>query len=260
MKKSINKIIEAYKKIRDILSKEQNRKWSVLIVMTVIGSFLEMLGVSVIVPLIQVILDADTILNNPELFGILQIFGIIDKTGVILIVGVGTTLVYIIKNLYMTLLSWKRVNFAARVQQELSVRMMNAYMNKGYVYFINTNTGELQRRIQNDAEGVYHVLLQGMRLVAEIFSVICICVLIFVIDWKMACCIMLFAITGFILVSLTCRRYIRRIGKEFQMYNSLVNASLIQTMQGIKEITVMHCKDFFVSKYEKALGKRLLYI
>lgn len=256
MKKSINKIIEAYKKIRDILSKEQNRKWSVLIIMTIIGSFLEMLGVSVIVPLIQVILDADTIMGNPELSVILQKLGIIDATGVILIVGIGTTLVYIVKNLYMTLLSWKRVNFAAKVQKELSVRMMKAYMNKGYVYFINTNTGELQRRIQNDAEGVYHVLLQGMRLIAEIFSVMCICILIFIIDWKMACYIMLFAIAGFVLVSFTCRRYIRKIGKEFQMYNSLVNASLIQTMQGIKEITVMHCKDFFVSKYEKAMEKR----
>ena len=174
MKKSFKKLIEAYKKIRGILSKEQNKKWFVLIIMTVIGSFLEMLGVSVIVPLIQVILDAGSILNNPQVSGILLKLGIIDETGVILIVGIGTTLVYVIKNLYMTFLSWKRVNFAAKVQQELSVNMMKAYMNKGYVYFINTNTGELQRRIQNDAEGVYHVLLQGMRLIAEIFSVICI--------------------------------------------------------------------------------------
>ena len=256
MIKSIVKLKEAYLKIRTILSKEQNRKWFILIFMTVIGSFLEMVGVSVIVPLIQVILDSNTVLNNPELARILQKFGIHDATDVILFVGIGTILVYVVKNLYMTFLSWKRVSFAAKVQQELSVNMMKAYINKGYVYFINTNTGDVQRRIQNDAEGVYHVLLQGMRLIAEIFSVICICILIVIIDWKMAFCIMSFALVGFIIVSLTCRRYIRRIGKEFQKYNSIVNNSLIQIVQGMKEITVMQCKDFFVSKYEKALGKR----
>lgn len=256
MKKSFKKLIEAYTQISMVLSKEQNKKWVVLIIMTIIGSFLEMLGVSLIVPLIKVILDADAIISNTAISVVFQRLGIEDATDIILTVGIGTTLVYVVKNLYMTLLSWKRVKFAAGVQKELSVSMMRSYMNKGYIYFINTNTGEMQRRIQNDAEGVYHVLLQGMRMIAEIFSVICICIVIFIIDWKMACCITLFGIVGFILVSLTCRRYIRRIGKEFQRYNSLVNSSLIQTVQGIKEITVMQCKEFFVGKYEKALEKR----
>lgn len=256
MRKHIKKVTQAGKKIRSVLSKTQNRKWFILIIMTIVGSFLEMLGISIIVPLIRVIMDVDILLTSPIITKIYKETGSVDRTNIVLIVGVGTAIVYTVKNLYMIYLSWKRVKFAAGVQKELSVNLMRSYMNKGYVYFLNTNAGELQRRIQNDAEGVYYVLLQGMRLIAEVFSVFCICILIFIIDWKMACCIMLFAIMGFILVSLTCRRYIRKIGKEFQRYNSLVNSSLIQTVQGIKEITVMQCKEFFVEKYENSLEKR----
>ena len=250
------KIEEAYHKITSVLEREQKHKCSCLILLIIIGSFFEMAGVSVIVPLIQVILSPDAVLNNPDMKGILHIFGITDAAGVILFIGVGTITLYIVKNFYMSFLSWKRVHFAAKVQQELSVNMMKAYMNKGYVFFINTNTGEVQRGIQNDAEGVYQVLLQGMRLIAELLSVVCICVLIIVINWKMAICVMLFVALGFIIVSLTCRRYLKRIGKEYQLYNGIVNGSLIQIVQGIKEITVMQCKDFFVHKYEKALDKR----
>lgn len=256
MLKSFGKIKEACHKIAAVLSKEQKCKGYWLILLIMIGSLFEMAGVSVIVPLIQVILSPVAILENPELSGILRIFGIADTTGVVLFIGIGTILLYLIKNLYMTFLSWKRVNFAARVQQELSVNMMKAYMNKGYVFFLDTNTGDVQRGIQNDAEGVYQVLLQGMRLITELFSVVCICILIIVIDWKMAGCIMIFALAGFVIVSLTCRRYLKKIGKEYQLYNGIVNGSLIQIVQGIKEITVMQCKDFFVRKYEKALGKR----
>lgn len=256
MLKSFGKIKEACHKIAAVLSKEQKRKGYWLILLIMIGSLFEMAGVSVIVPLIQVILSPAAILENPELSGILRIFGIADTTGVVLFIGIGTILLYLIKNLYMTFLSWKRVNFAARIQQELSVNMMKAYMNKGYVFFLDTNTGDVQRGIQNDAEGVYQVLLQGMRLITELFSVVCICILIIVIDWKMAGCIMIFALAGFVIVSLTCRRYLKKIGKEYQLYNGIVNGSLIQIVQGIKEITVMQCKDFFVRKYEKALGKR----
>lgn len=256
MLKSFGKIKEVCHKITSVLSKEQKHKCYWLIWLIIVGSLFEMAGVSVIVPLIQVILSPAAILENPKLSGILRIFGIVDTKEVVLFIGIGTILLYLIKNLYMTFLSWKRVNFAARVQQELSVNMMKAYMNKGYVFFLNTNTGDVQRDIQNDAEGVYKVLLYGMRLITELFSVVCICILIIVIDWKMAGCIMIFALVGFVIVSLTCRRYLKKIGKEYQLYNGIVNGSLIQIVQGIKEITVMQCKDFFVHKYEKALERR----
>lgn len=256
MLENFRKIKEVCYKIASVLSKEQKRKGGWLILLIIIGSFFEMAGVSVIVPLIQVILAPTSVLKNPNFKGILQILGIDDTTGIVLFIGIGTILLYIIKNVYMTFLSWKRVNFAAKVQQDLSVSMMKAYMNKGYVFFLNVNTGDVQRGIQNDAEGVYQVLLQGMRLITELFSVICICILIIAIDWKMAGCVMVFALAGFTIVSFTCRRYLKRIGKEYQLYNGIVNGSLIQIVQGIKEITVMQCKDFFIRKYEKALGKR----
>lgn len=256
MIKGFEKLKDVYRKLAMVLSKRQKKKSIVLIVLILIGAIFEMAGVSVIVPLIQVILSPQTLLDDSIFSGILRLFGIVDARGVVLFVGVGTIAVYLIKNIYMTFLSWIRVSFAAKVQQELSANMMKAYMDKGYTYFLNVNTGDVQRGIQNDAEGVYHVLLQGMRLITEVFCVICICILIVIVDWKMALCIMAFAAFGFVIVSLTCRRYLRRIGKEYQYYTGMVNGSLIQIVQGIKEITVMRCKEFFVSKYENALEKR----
>lgn len=246
----------ACKKIILILSEKHRKQCLGLVLFIIVGSFFEMAGVSVIVPLIQVILSPNSILENPKMRGILHIFKITDAKGVVLFIGVGTIILYLLKNLYMTFLSWKRVTFATKVQQELSINVMKAYMSKGYAFFLTTNTGDVQRAIQNDTEGVYQVLLQGMRLITELFSILCICILIIIIDWKMAICVMLFAFLGFAIVALTCRRYLKKIGKQYQFYNGLVNSSLIQTIQGIKEITIMQCRDFFVEKYEKSLGKR----
>lgn len=256
MKKSFERIKDIYQKLSAVLSRRQKHRTVGLTMMILIGAIFEMAGVSIIVPLIQVILSPDSLLENPDLEGILGMLGIDDARGIVLFVGVGTIILYLVKNLYMTFLSWVRVSFAANVQQELSVNMLNAYMDKGYAYFLSVNTGDVQRGIQNDAEGVYQVLLQGMRIMTEMFSVVCICILIIIVDWKMAFCIMAFAMIGFLIVSLTCRRYLRKIGKEYQLYTGIVNGSLIQIIQGIKEITIMHRKKFFVSKYEKAFEKR----
>lgn len=256
MIKGFERIKDVYIKLSVVLTEKQKKKSIGLIIMILIGALFEMAGVSIIVPLIQVILAPDSLLADPEVSSILKMLGVDDAKGVVLFVGTGTIILYIVKNIYMTFLSWRRVNFAAGVQQELSVNMLNAYMNKGYVYFLNVNTGDVQRGIQNDAEGVYQVLLQGMRIMTEMFSVVCICILIIIVDWKMAFCIMSFAMIGFLIVSFTCRRYLQKIGKEYQLYTGIVNGSLIQIIQGMKEITIMHCKEYFASKYKKAFGKR----
>lgn len=256
MVKKLKQLKDVFKKLNVVLSKKQKRKSVGLTFMILLGAFFEMAGVSVIIPLIQVILAPETLLANPDFAGILQLFKIGDKQDVILFVGVGTVVLYIVKNLYMTLLSFIRVNFAANVQQELSVNMLHAYMGKGYTYFLNVNTGDVQRGVQNDAEGVYQVLLQGMRIMTEAFSVICICILMVIVNWQMALCIMGFAAFGFLMVSLTCRRYLRRIGKDYQLYTGIANGSLIQMIQGVKEITVLRCQQYFASRYEKAFKKR----
>lgn len=242
--------------IRTVLSKKQRTKCLGLMVMILIGSLFEMLGVSVVVPLVQVILSPDTLLQNPYLKGILLNLNIDTARKVVLFVGGGTIIVYIIKNLYMTLLSFCRARFASGVQLELSVTMMKAYLSKGYAYFLNTNTGELMRGIQNDTEGVYQVLLQGMRILTEIFSVLCIGILILIIDWKMALGIIVFAAAGFFLVSVSCRRYLKKIGKQFQFYNGVVNNCVIQVVQGIKEVIIMNRQNYFTSRYEKGMEKR----
>ena len=256
MRKSIRNLNIILKKITYILSDRQKKYCIALGIMIFVGAFFEMLGVSAVVPLIQVILSPETVLKNPSLEKILSALNINNSKEVVLLVGAGTIIIYIIKNLYMTFLSWIRVRFASKVQLELSVNMMKSYMSRGYVYFLNVNTGDILRGIQNDVQGVYEVLLQGMRILTELLSVFCICLLIVLLDWKTALCIMSFAIIGFLTVSLNFKRYLQKIGKEYQKYTGIVNSSLLQSIQGIKEVIIMGCQKYFIAKYEDAFNKR----
>ena len=256
MIKKISALRYICQEIKYVLPEKMKLKAIGLAVMILLGAIFEMLGVSVIVPLIQVILSPETLYENPYFAEFLREMHVESPRGIILLVGIGTVIVYIVKNLYMTLLSFCRVRFASRVQLELSVSMMKAYLGKGYAYFLNTNTGDLMRGIQNDTEGVYQVLLQGMRILTESFSIFCIGILIFIIDWKMALCIIAFAAAGFLMVSASCRKYLQRIGTQFQMYNGIVNSCVIQVVQGIKEVIIMNRQDYFASRYENGMKKR----
>lgn len=260
MTKKISALRHICHEIKYVIPEKMKLKAIGLAVMILFGALFEMVGVSVIVPLIQVILSPETLYENPYFAEILRGMHIENSRGVILFVGIGTVFVYIIKNLYMTLLSFCRVRFASRVQLELSVSMMKAYLSKGYAYFLNTNTGDLMRGIQNDTEGVYQVLLQGMRILTEAFSIFCIGVLIFIIDWKMALCIIAFAAAGFLMVSASCRKYLQRIGKQFQIYNGIVNNCVIQVVQGIKEVIIMNRQNYFASRYENGMRKRQIIV
>ena len=71
MTKKISEIRQVCHEVKTVLSGKQRVKCLALIGMILVGSLFEMLGVSVVVPLVQVILSPDTLLQNPYLEGFL---------------------------------------------------------------------------------------------------------------------------------------------------------------------------------------------
>ena len=92
------------------MSPEQKALSIFVLAATVVGSILECLGVSVIVPLINVLQDPEAIMKN-SFFNQYSFWKDITYNQLIGIVGGGVVLLYIIKNLLFVFLSWIRIKF-----------------------------------------------------------------------------------------------------------------------------------------------------
>ena len=239
-----------YKRYIYILTTAQKRWGVVLFVFTIIGAICETLGVSVILPLVQVMIAPEQLLKYNIVLKVMKQFNIQTPKSLIWLIGGGVILAYVIKNMYLFFLSYVRIKFACKVQRELSVEMLENYMRRGYLFFSETTTGELLRGMIGSISNVYEGLYQVFRLLAEALTVFCIVIYVMVSDWMMALCVVVLALLCLVLVATGFKRWTQRSGEIVFEYDGKINKTLLQAFQGIKEVLVMRRQQYFVKTYQ----------
>lgn len=247
---------EIWDKFRFILTTSQKKWGIVVIIMTLLGAICETMGVSIILPLVQVMIEPQQLRENEILEPIIEKLHLTSDAHLIWAIGGAVIVVYAFKNLFLTFLSYVRVKYACKVQRELSVEMLNSYMKRGYVFFLNSGTGDLMRGMINSITYTYTGLYQIFKLFAEAMTIAFICIYIMLADMVMALCVVGLAVICLALVVLVCQKQVKKCGEVYYKYSGLINQSLIQTFQSIKEILVMHREDYFIGSYKKKYQKQ----
>lgn len=247
---------DVWHKFNIILTKSQKRWGIVVFILTIFGSLVEMLGVSIILPLVQVMIEPQKIREISIIDWICIKMHMETDEQLLLLVALGVILVYLIKNVYLGILSYIRVKYSAKVQRELSIRMLNSYMSRGYTFFRLTNSSKLMRGISGAVVGIYSVLFQFLKILSELLTITCICIYIIVTDWLMAVCVIGLAGVCLLLMLYVFRGIMRKAGKKFYDNMEKVNKYSFQMFGGIKEVLVLNRKDYFTSNYERAYANQ----
>lgn len=244
------------KKVRDLLKKMSyilNRFQKILCVMvcglTIIGSILECLGVTIIIPMVNVILSPEELMNNRYISQIPLIVDMEYKGLVLLIVG-GVIAMYLLKNAFFIFMSWFRVKFSCKIQREISIRMMESYMSRGYQFFLDKDFGELNRGVSGDTGGVYNALNAGFRLFSDCLTIMLICTFMFITDWSLALMMITVSIICVLLIYFVFRRNMYTAGIQSRSYSAKASQVLVQAFSGIKDVLVLRKQKYFIDAYE----------
>lgn len=257
MKKDILAIGNILKKIFYILNTRQKLKSCLILALILIGSFLELLGVSAILPFVQALLDPYALLDNSIFQIIAELFELNDGVSIIFFVGVLLIGVYVLKNLCLSFISYTQISFRWQMQKELSTTMLNAYMNKPYAYFLDINSSEVLRGIQDDVNSLYTVIENLFSCFSNLLTLLLISIFLCVSDFWLAVSVLLIAGGCFCLITFRFRRLLAGVGQKQREANAETRKYAYQAVTGIKEINVLQRKSFFVEKYEEAYVKSM---
>ena len=241
-----------FKKINYVLDRRQKTNLSVLLVIILIGAFVELLGVSAIMPLIDVAMEPGTIGEKWYFVLISRNTGITDANQMIVLLAFVLIAIYILKNIYVTMMYSLQYRFIFNNQQRLSVRMMKSYMQQDYLFHVSRNVAEFQRNIVNDVNGFYTVTLNALQFLAEFSVSVVLVAFLLVQDWvsTLAVASLLFLFMGFFTIFF--RKVLVRIGEESRLANVSVTKWLLQAFSGVKEIKVANKERFFIANYDRS--------
>ena len=236
------------KKLNYILDSRQKWQLLLLLVAFVIGSFLELLGVSAILPLVNVIMDADIL--DSGLYALLgQIMAAADVRDFIIKYCVLLIALYIFKDLYLLFMYNLQFAFTYRNKARISNRLMKIYMEQDYLNLIDHNVTDLLRSLSADIDLCFALILALLNILCE--SLTALTLIVYLTVQSPRTMVSLMVIMGAFVLVFT-RFYRRRLAACGQRYRTLYAAKekwLLQTFHGIKEVKVTGREEFFYRNY-----------
>ncbi len=216
-----------------------------------VGAFVELLGVSAIMPVIEVAMNPAVINEKWYLILIMDTMGYTDANEVLVFWALLLIVIYILKNIYVTMMYNMQYRFIFNNQQKLSVKMMKSYMQQDYLFHVSKNVAEFQRNITNDVNGFFTVVLNVLQFMAEFSVSAALVVFLFVQDWVSTVAVASLLFFFLLFFAGFFRRVLVKKGEESRQVNMLVTKWLLQSFSGIKEVKVTNREDFFISNYDK---------
>lgn len=193
MKGAFAVLKDGLSKLNFILSKQQKIYGIIVLAMSMVGAVLETVGVGVVIPLVQMFLNVDMLMDSAVIGKILQCFHISSDSELIILTMIFIMAVFLIKNIYFMLLSWVRVKYSSKIERELSVNMLSACVKRGYTYFLNENNAEIMKYISVDAVGANQLVYHFLRVITDICIILFVGIYLMITDYMIAIGVMVMA-------------------------------------------------------------------
>lgn len=252
---NIKSLVHVYKKLRYILSNSQKKKSILVFTSMIMVSLLELLGVSSIYPLTQMMISADEMRGKWYMAWIFWVNPNIENNQAIFVMGVIIIVIFIVKNAASVFFAYVQHKFAAEFKRETSVLMLEAYMKRPYEFFIKTNSSNVIQWVSSDPNSVYNVLLNLFQLLGECVTTILIGLYLIRIDWIIAIFSLSIALACFLILTLGFKNRSKKAGIISREANVETYQACCQAVTGIKEITVLDRQDIFIEQYDKYMEK-----
>ena len=240
-------------KVRAIFDRKQ--KWQLvgLGIMIFIGGLLETLGVSAMIPVVQALLAPDELMGYidriPVVKNLCDALSITTVKQVTMALLYGMMAIYVIKNLYILLLTYMQNTFITKNRNRMISRVMAEFLNRPYEKYLGADIPTVFRITDSDIPQTFSLILAMLQLASEVVVSCLIFMVLLLNDPGMT----LFIIAVFGLLTLfivkVFKPRLNRIGARNQAIQSRIAKWRIQATYGLKDVKVLNREEFYVRNY-----------
>lgn len=250
-------MISIIKSFNKLLTKKQKNKIAILFVMMLIGVVLEILGVSLMLPLVTAFMQPDFLETNLVAGKIAEVFSITDTKTFLLACIVVLIIMFVAKDSFLILEYYTQARFVSNNRFLTQSRLLDCIINRPYEYFLTASTGEIIQIVQEDTRSVFGLLSTLLLLFTESIISVAIIITIFIIDPMITLFVAGVVMITVIVVIRFIRPVMRKEGQIQIKHNAMLNKWLLQSVVGIKEIKI-NCKEEFFKKNFEENGKKVV--
>ena len=228
---------------------KQRWKFFGLFFLQLIETCLDFFGISLILPFVNIIINADSLQDSIWFSLVEGLLGTADTRSVLLFITLLLIGIYLFKNLYSLFLMNLRIRFINTNMVKMSVKMIICYMHKPYTFHLQRNTAEIIRNINGDVNGAFGVISNLFTLIGDVLIVIALAVYLFAVDVALTMGILAALAVCSGVYFLVVRSKVRQTGKESREIAARRYKAVQQALGGIKEVKVMGKESYFSKEF-----------
>jgi ATP-binding cassette, subfamily B, bacterial PglK len=240
-----------FTRISRLLTPSQRKSAVVLLGMMVVGLVVDIAGISLVIPVMVLMMQADVGTRYPVLAPALAQLGNPGQHALIIAAVLALVVLYGAKNLYLAFLAWWETRFAYDVQARLAQRLFANYLRQPYAFHLRRNSAGLVHIITGEVSMLVHqAIAPGMIVLTEALTLLGIGTLVFLLEPAAAAAVggvLGLASWGFHRAT---RARIKAWGQDYQHHEGLRMQHLMQGLGGVKEVRLLGREEDFLARFD----------
>jgi len=184
--------ISNVKKINSLFDKKQKISLIILIFISIFVSFIELLGIGIIMPFIEIATDFSKIKDNAYLVKIYEYLHFTNYSDFVIFLGMIFIFFYIFRGTLNLFYYYLITKFSENSYYLISYKLFYKYLNLRYIDFINKNSSNLLKNITIEAQNLVQIIFNTIIIITEIMVVILIYIFLLYVNWKITLVLTLF--------------------------------------------------------------------
>ncbi len=233
-----------------ILKKNEKLKIGLILLFSIVSVFLEMIGITMILPVLTILLDGNL---NQSYFQPLEFlnnfFKGFDHQNLLKLTLFTLIFVFLIKNIFLFLFSFFNFRIVNNISARISTSVFKKYLNNDYKFHLKNNSNFLINNCITVVDAFKDTLISSLIFLTEILVLLGILLVLLIFEPKgfLLCLAFIFSL-GVITFFLS-NKILIKWGRKAINANEKRFFFLSQAFDSIREIKVFNNKDYFVNKY-----------
>ena len=213
------------------------------------GTFFDLFGLSLIIPLINAIAEFEKLNNLINTYSLLSPLKNYNQNEIISILLFLFLLINIIKGLVFIFLNWETNKFSKQLNINISSKLIDEYSKISYEDMINKSSTTLIRNLTEEIMSISNAVLNFLNLVIELFVMLFIFIFILFIEPNGLIIISFFLLTGMYFFRKLITKKLILWGKNRQKYYLKKITNINELFHSYAELKLLKKINFFGKLY-----------
>ena len=243
------------KKIFFLLSKQEKKRIILLIFLSIIMAFFDVLGVSSIAPFIALLTNPELVQSNEiliKMYDLSSLVGISNQTQFMFLFGIIVFFLLIISLIIRAITIYALTLFSLMQEYNIGKRLVEGYLRQSYSWFLNRNSSELGKSILSEVKQVIDLALFPMiNLITHGIVAIALLSLLVINNPLLVTAVGIVLISFYGAILFLMKNFLTRSGSERLQANEARFKAVSEAFGAAKEVKLGGLEQVYIDRFSK---------